>query len=357
MKRFISALLVAILVVTSIATMGFAAETPASSLTVTPSASVVKPGETFTVAVNVAGDAFEGFEFELDLAEGLEYVSFKKGDAYEGGCKIIVPEEEGGLYLVWGGDGDLYEANGLLCTITLKVADNAAAGTYNIKATNAIFTLVIDGAQGEVPFTVSNGAVTIEGPACEHANVTWAQTTAPTCTEEGVETGTCADCGVVVGTRAVAALGHVEGEPVVTAATCTEAGKTEIFCTRCNELIKSEAIAALGHKWSELWQKDEKEHWHLCDVCGALSDKEGHIWPDSGWYWVDGKAPTEEEGAIQACDCSKCGYPTFIEVGPLNPDTPVPPTGDISGVVTTGITALVIVLFSVVAVVIKRKTV
>ena len=79
-------------------------------------------------------------------------------------------------------------------------------------------------------------------------NLTSKITTAPTCTEEGVETFTC-ECGYTY-TKPVAKLGHDIVIDKAVAATCTKTGLTEgSHCTRCNGATKAQqAVAATGHK-------------------------------------------------------------------------------------------------------------
>ena len=83
----------------------------------------------------------------------------------------------------------------------------------------------------------------------EHSFGEWTVTTAPTCTEKGIETRTC-ECGETE-TREVAALGHTEEVIPAVAATCTEDGLTEgKKCAVCGEtLVAQEVIPALGHSW------------------------------------------------------------------------------------------------------------
>jgi hypothetical protein len=73
--------------------------------------------------------------------------------------------------------------------------------------------------------------------------------TAPTCTEAGFTTYTCAICGETHTADAVAALGH-DYDAVVTAPTCTEGGYTTYTCTVCGESYVGAQTAALGHRYT-----------------------------------------------------------------------------------------------------------
>ena len=68
--------------------------------------------------------------------------------------------------------------------------------------------------------------------------------TAPTCTEAGYTTYTCA-CGDTYTGDEVAATGH-NHESVVTAPTCTEAGYTTYTCA-CGDTYTGDEVAATGH--------------------------------------------------------------------------------------------------------------
>ena len=68
--------------------------------------------------------------------------------------------------------------------------------------------------------------------------------TAPTCTEAGSITYTCAACGDSY-TQTVPALGH-DYDAVVTAPTCGNGGYTTYTCTRCGDSY-TEVLPATGH--------------------------------------------------------------------------------------------------------------
>jgi hypothetical protein len=75
--------------------------------------------------------------------------------------------------------------------------------------------------------------------------------TAPTCTEGGFTTYTCAVCGDAYVGDKTAALGHSNTE-VVTAPTCTEAGYTTYTCTVCGHSSVGNSVAALGHSYTSV---------------------------------------------------------------------------------------------------------
>ena len=73
-------------------------------------------------------------------------------------------------------------------------------------------------------------------------------TKAPTCTEAGVMTYTCANCGDTY-TEEIEATGH-SYEAVVTAPTCTEQGYTTYTCA-CGDTYKDNYVDATGHSYTE----------------------------------------------------------------------------------------------------------
>ena len=84
------------------------------------------------------------------------------------------------------------------------------------------------------------------GELAEHSYE--AAVTAPTCTEAGYTTYTCA-CGDTYTADEVVALGHTEVVDAAVAATCTGTGLTEgKHCSVCNTVtVAQEEVAALGH--------------------------------------------------------------------------------------------------------------
>ena len=129
-------------------------------------------------------------------------------------------------------------------------------------------------------------------------------TTAPTCTEQGYTTYTCA-CGDSYVENYTNALGHTEAIDSAVDATCTTSGLTEgKHCSVCGEVIVAQdSISALGHEISE-WSvvnpdadADEREFSGACETCGEVenislyerfSDLTYVTFGDSITYGVDG---------------------------------------------------------------------
>ena len=90
-----------------------------------------------------------------------------------------------------------------------------------------------------------------------HSYGAWVTTKAPTCTESGIETRTCAKCGVSEN-RAIPAAGH-HYDAVATAPTCTEKGYTTHTCA-CGDSYTDSSTDAVGHNYKA----------GICTICGAL---------------------------------------------------------------------------------------
>ena len=90
-----------------------------------------------------------------------------------------------------------------------------------------------------------------------HSYGAWVTTKAPTCTESGIETRTCAKCGVSEN-RAIPAAGH-HYDAVATVPTCTERGYTTHTCV-CGLSYTDSYTDAVGHNYKA----------GICTICGAL---------------------------------------------------------------------------------------
>jgi len=84
---------------------------------------------------------------------------------------------------------------------------------------------------------------------CKHIWGQYIQTTAPDCTNTGVETRYCTLNNAHTEKRTVAALGHIWGSWQDSTATCTESGYETRYCKRDNSHTEKQPVAPLGHIW------------------------------------------------------------------------------------------------------------
>ena len=102
-------------------------------------------------------------------------------------------------------------------------------------------------AEGVMTYTCPCGDSYTEAiPATEHANLS-TTTVDATCTENGSITVTCGDCGTVVSSEEIVAIGHIYNA-VVTQPTCTEGGYTTYTCA-CGDSYTADETEALGHSY------------------------------------------------------------------------------------------------------------
>ena len=112
------------------------------------------------------------------------------------------------------------------------------------------FTSEIGGLQVSASTVVTENVVYYAhwSPSCGHSATNVVNACAATCTGTGY-TGdkVCAECGEIMETGStIPALGHVEGEGVVTKEpTTAEEGVMTYYCTRCGVMVRTEAIAKI----------------------------------------------------------------------------------------------------------------
>ena len=135
--------------------------------------------------------------------------------------------------------------------------------------------------------------------------------TAPTCTEKGYTTHTCA-CGDSYVDTCVDALGHAwDNGKVTKEPTETETGVKTFTCTRCSE-TKTEVIPPLSHKHSydavvtapTCTEKGYTTHTCACgdSYVDTYVDALGHAW-DNGKVT---KEPTATETGVRTYTCTRC---------------------------------------------------
>ena len=148
--------------------------------------------------------------------------------------------------------------------------------------------------------------------ATAHEHSYKAVVTAPTCTEKGYTTHTCA-CGDSYVDTYTDALGHAwDNGKVTKEPTETETGVKTFTCTRCGE-TKTETIPKLTHEHSykavvtapTCTEKGYTTHTCACgdSYVDTYVDALGHSW-DSGKVT---KPATETETGVKTFTCTRCG--------------------------------------------------
>lgn len=232
MKRFLSLLLVAILIVTSVSIM----------------ASAAVPGETVTIPVTVSGE-FVNFLISIEADSGLSIESIS-------GTSVISSSTTGKAN--WAGAAN---TNSYTVEVTVKIDENIKPGTYWVngsaeRASKVVGTEndtdgILDGLMA-TNVTVTGGYIVIEEPTCDH-DYQLIDSKEPTCTEEGFKTYECSKCG------------HTY----------------------------TEVIAKGAHVLADGWKYNGFKHWHVCSVCGTEFDHADH---GDWQYIIVKEATKEEDG-------------------------------------------------------------
>ena len=292
MKRFFTALLVAILVVTSMTTVVAAKE--------------AQPGATASVSVTVSGE-FSYVKLQIVADNGLVIDSIAGAGAYN-------KTSATSAIASWAAMGN---TDKVTFTVTVNVSSDIAPGTYYVRPSVIDAAKVVpmeedtDGiADGQVNTTVSvsGGSITITAPECDHE---W----------------------------------NMEAGVIKVPATCETDGLIEYTCTVCGG-TKTEVIPAFGHEAEKGWIYDDDTHWHKCAKCDGIIDEADHISDVIGQ-----KKPTAEEDGYRIYGCPICGR--YDHTDPWKYNEP-PKSGDIRPMMALGFAAVLFTMAAA-AYVFKRK--
>ncbi len=261
MKKFLSVFLI-IAVLCSFA-VPVSAANPAVS--VSSSKSEVNQGDTITISVKLSSNSNLG-AIDLSVKYNTSEFQYVSGSVKTGGLFTMentVDTKAGSIRYLGVTDGVVNGA-GTLVSFKLKVLKYG--GKISVSVGEAI-----DENDKEITSTVSASGTTLK---CAHGNVQWKVTKKATCTEKGIETGTC-PCGYTT-TRDIAKIEHTVGKYTVTKEpTCTENGTKKAVCTVCNKEF-TEEIKATGHtygKWTVEKEATETEKGLKVAACTACGDK------------------------------------------------------------------------------------
>ena len=149
-------------------------------------------------------------------------------------------------------------------TITCTACGDVVTADCTVTAETTDASCTTD---GKVVYTAVYGAYTdtveVVVPASGHSYE--ATVTAPSCTEAGYTTYTCAACGDTYVADEVAATGH-DHEAVVTAPTCTEDGYTTYTC-HCGDTYVADYVEATGHNYQ-------------CGTCTECGEEDPDYWKE-----------------------------------------------------------------------------
>ena len=299
MKRFLAMMVALILAVSCMSVSAFAADSISVSATV--NAATAKPGDTIEVVVSASSASFAGYSMKLGYdSSALKLVSVTKNAANNPGL-FSGNANTGVVSMV--NDVD-FAASGTLFTAKFEVLAGAADGTYTVSLGSASFTKA---STERLTTSASGTSVTVKAP---HTHSYDKVVTAPTCTDKGYTTYTCA-CGDSYKDDYKDALGHKWDNGTVKAPTCEERGSTTYKCATCGE-TKTEETAALGHKWekgavTEPTCDKKGSTAYKCSVCGETKTEAtaaaGHKW-GNGTVTVE---PTQDTAGSRTYKCSVCG--------------------------------------------------
>ncbi len=136
-------------------------------------------------------------------------------------------------------------------------------------------------------------------------------TTAPTCTDKGVKTFTCANCGDTY-TEDLDAIGHnYDAGVVTTAPTCTDKGVKTFTCANCGDTY-TEDLDAIGHDYVTVVVKEstcitQGTQVTTCQNCGEATTTK---LPFGAHQWHSTEvtlAPTCTKDGMKGNKCALCG--------------------------------------------------
>ena len=243
MKRFFSILLVAMLVMTSLATVAFAEGTATVSINHVEA----KAGEEVTLTVTVSGE-FANYELYVQPESGLTITNISG---------IIANVETGKV--AYATDANISSHS---FKVTVKVADDAVPGTYYVGA-DVLFIANSD--LEKQTYSVSSGSVTV---VCDHAWNSGEKTKDPTCDTAGEILYTCTKCNETK-VEYIAALGH-DYETVWSWDEQTHWHE----CTRCGHKADHEDHLLGWHVIKKPTTTETGLRQQICETCGYVAAEE-----------------------------------------------------------------------------------
>ena len=211
---------------------------------------------------------------------------------------LTIGDSKHGGFAVSNGSNYLNNWSGSNNKVAAWSADDNAWYFYKASEGNVITA----NAAGEVTLVTEGTTykITIKGTQeCDHS-YTWEETTAPTCTEKGVETGTCSKCNGTT-TREIAALGHDFGEwTVEKEATETETGLEVRTCKRegC-DVKETREIPKLPVAPEQVDKSALEKYYNECLAYYKEADYTADSWKGYQAAMANAKAVLDDEDATE----------------------------------------------------------
>ena len=294
MKKIIPILLCVLL----IGALAFSVSAEGSSVAITPSATTLERGDTFTIVANLTNTA--------EVNTGGVALTYDESvfELVGGSCNIegvlfgqVGVKDKAGAFMLSAPT----KLSGKIFTFNFKVKSDAVLGTYNFKVTASI------GISTGSPITATGTTITV---ACEHTFGNWAKL------DDGKHQRICSKC--TTAETEDHDWNDGIGKP---APTCEQGGTLEYTCLIC-QTTKTEAVGATGHKWDNdcdttcnnncgktreashkyenTYSSDKNGHWYACSVCKDKKDFTAH---------TPGPAATEKNNQT----CTVCQF----EIAPI----------------------------------------
>ena len=272
-------------------------------------AETYSPGDEVQIPIYVSSSNAHQVTLKLSIDGALEFVSMKSSYGQGGANRLALFDINDPL-------------NGQVATMTCKIKEDAKSGTYGIQVTVLeAWTLDEDYANA----SASAGTVTVYA-ACTHDKTEDKVTKEATCEATGTKQIVCADCGEVMGTETIDALGHDMGEWKETKApACEVKGEETATCNRCGK-TETREVKALDHEFGEWTQTKapacevKGEETSTCTLCGKTETREVKALDHEFGEWTQTKAPACEVKGEETSTCALCGKTETREIAALGHD-------------------------------------
>lgn len=200
--------------------------------------------EDLTVTSVTNGNVFDNSTFELSELNFDPYDNCIASDVFST-LGITEPDIAATCFFFEDVEYDNVTGNGMLVTVTFSVPE----GYYGDYDVHVFCDDAIDEDLNDL--NVNGYGFVITAVDCLHENTAWSVTTEPTCTEYGVRSLVCSDCGAVIDTEPIAPNGHtfsdewtIDVEP--TATTPGQKSHHCIYCDAITDVTVIDPLALLG---------------------------------------------------------------------------------------------------------------